>query len=66
MASIGERKPRVYWRSVDEDQDPDDACWAVKLPGSNGRGSLDIGIGSWQNAYRWAVCMVTLERIEQG
>jgi hypothetical protein len=52
-------KPKVYWRPVwHEDQDPDDACWAVKI------GNMDIGIGTWEEAYRWAYLTVALERLE--
>lgn len=52
-------KPKVYWRGLDyEDQDPDDACWAVKLPG------LDMGFKDWDTAYRWAYLNAALERLD--
>jgi len=57
-------KPKVYWRQAPEDHDPLDSCWAVKMPGRNGTGSLDIGIGSWSEAYRWAFLTAALEKIE--
>jgi len=53
-------KPRVYWRPTWlEDQDPDDACWAVKI------GNGDFGIGTWQEAYAWAYLTESLRRIEE-
>ena len=52
-------KPKVHWRGLDyEDQDPDDACWAVKLPG------LDVGFNSWHDAYCWAYLTAALERLD--
>jgi hypothetical protein len=52
-------KAKVYWRPLQyEDQDPDDACWAVKLPG------LDVGFNSWHDAYCWAYLTAALERLD--
>ena len=52
-------KPKVYWRPVtDPDQDPDDACWAVKI------GNMDMGVGSWRDAYCYAYLTVALERLD--
>lgn len=52
-------KPKVYWRPTWlEDQDPADACWAVKI------GNMDAGIGTWEEAYCWAYLTAALERLE--
>ena len=54
-------KPKVHWRGLDyEDQDPDDACWAVRI------GNADIGIGTWEQAYAYAYLTVALERLEES
>ena len=59
-------KPRVYWRPLQyDDQDPDDACWAVKIPaGPHGGGSLDVGFNSWSDAYCWAYLTAALDRLD--
>jgi hypothetical protein len=52
-------KPIVYWRPTWlDDQDPDDACWAVKV------NNCSIGFNSWREAYSWAYLTSALERIE--
>lgn len=54
-------KPRVYWRPIwHDDQDPDDACWAVQ------DGNCSSGYYSWEQAYRVAYLTVALERAEQS
>lgn len=49
-------KPKVYWRPVwYEDQDPADACWAVKVD------NMSVGFSSWQEAYRYAYLYRAME-----
>lgn len=50
-------KPRVYWRPIwHEDQDPADACWAVKVD------HMDIGFDSWEEAFQFAYLYPVLKR----
>ena len=58
-------KPKVYWRPVDDpEQDPDDACWAVKMSVGGGPGIMDVGVGTWAEAYCWAYLTVALDRLD--